>query len=137
MRQIVRINLYRVIKDNIMNGDESSYYQKICDTLSQLLSTQLTNHQFSESHERMIITYEIRNQHMNYKLKNFPKYQLVQEDDIHEICMICLENLSLKSYKRTLLCNHCFHKKCIDKWILDYKPSCPLCLKDYKDLLNE
>lgn len=114
-----------------------SYYQKICNTLSHLLSTELVNQQISESHEKIIITYEIKNQHMNYKLKNFPKYQLVKEDDIIDKCMICLEHYNLKSYKRTLECNHCFHKKCIDKWILDFKPSCPLCLKDYSNLIDD
>lgn len=115
----------------------NSIYQKICDTLSHLLSTQMTNHHISESHEKMIITYEIKNQHMNYKLKNFPKYQLVKENDIEEKCMVCLEHYTIKSYKRSLPCDHYFHKKCIDKWILDSKPTCPLCLKDYSNLIDE
>lgn len=114
-----------------------SIYQKICNSLSNLLSTELTNHQISESYEQMIITYEIKNQHMNHKLQKFPKYQLVKEGDIQEKCIICLENYTERSYKRNLPCEHYFHKKCIDKWILDCKPSCPLCLKDYSELINE
>ena len=116
--------------------DNVSIYQKICDSLSNLLSTQLSNEQISESHEKLIITYEIRNQHMNHKLKKFPKYQLIKEDDIEDKCVICLENYIPRSYKRNLPCNHCFHKKCIDKWILDCKASCPLCLRDFSDIID-
>lgn len=115
----------------------SSIYQKICNTLSNLLSTEMLNQQISESQEKLIITYEIKNQHINHKLKNFPKYQLVKEDDIIDKCIICLENYKLKTYKRSLPCDHFFHKKCIDKWILDYKSSCPLCLKDYTELIDD
>ena len=120
-------------------SSNDSIYQKICDTLSHLLSTEMTTQQISESHEKMIITYEIKNQHMNRKLKNFPKYQLVKEENIIDKCMICLENYNPipKCYKRNLPCNHGFHKKCIDKWILESKATCPLCLKDFSDLIDE
>ncbi len=114
-----------------------SIYQKICNSLSKLLSTELINHQINESYEEFIITYEIKNQHQNHKLQKFPKYQLGKKDDINEKCIICLENYTQKCYKRNLPCNHYFHKKCIDKWILKCKPTCPLCLKDFSNLINE
>ncbi len=119
--------------------EETSIYQKICDTLSRLLSTEMQNQHISETHEKMIITYEIKNQHMNYKLKKMPKYQLVKEEDIMEKCIICLDyyNPIPKNYKRALPCKHGFHKKCIDKWLLDCKPSCPLCLEDFSNLVEE
>jgi hypothetical protein len=39
-----------------------------------------------------------------------------------EECSICLESET----NVTLLCNHTFHKKCIDEW-LNKKNNCPIC----------
>jgi hypothetical protein len=46
-----------------------------------------------------------------------------------ECCNICLENLRVGEYKRTLPCNHEFHKKCVDKWMKIYN-NCPMCRKE-------
>jgi len=40
-----------------------------------------------------------------------------------ETCSICLEPCG---YGVELVCNHVFHKKCIEKW-LDSNPTCPNC----------
>jgi hypothetical protein len=53
----------------------------------------------------------------------------IKKDDkiLLEQCFICIENYKSLEYKRILPnCNHCFHKKCIDKWIKK-KASCPIC----------
>ena len=63
-----------------------------------------------------------------------PKFKKIKEDDMLIIencdCSICLDKFTIGTYKRTLECNHYFHKKCIDKW---FKNSnfCPLCKKEY------
>ena len=53
-------------------------------------------------------------------------YKKIQKDEVEEQCAICLEEYKIGLYKRTLNCNHTFHKKCIDKWIGE-KLSCPIC----------
>jgi hypothetical protein len=49
------------------------------------------------------------------------------DSDIGKECVICTDLFRLNEGKRTLVCGHVYHKKCIDKWILDYKTTCPLC----------
>lgn len=51
----------------------------------------------------------------------------VSESNIKLIdeCIICLEEYGDNPI-RTLKCSHSFHKKCIDKWILQ-KNECPIC----------
>jgi hypothetical protein len=42
----------------------------------------------------------------------------------YELCIICLEHIDINSNKKTLECEHSFHKSCINI-IENYK--CPLC----------
>lgn len=58
------------------------------------------------------------------------KYKKCKADDIE--CCICYSNISKSEYIRELNCNHAFHKKCIDKWLLISMKekeiiSCPIC----------
>jgi hypothetical protein len=46
----------------------------------------------------------------------------------NDICSICLDKYKEGLYKRTLECNHNFHKKCVDKWFKK-EPTCPICRK--------
>ena len=46
-------------------------------------------------------------------------------DNTHE-CSICLESLDKSNKNKTTICNHTFHKECIDLW-LQHKNICPLC----------
>ena len=41
-------------------------------------------------------------------------------------CCICLEGFNLDDTVRVLKCKHCYHKKCLDKWLKDHK-TCPIC----------
>ena len=43
-------------------------------------------------------------------------------------CIFCSEQIKKNEFKRILPCNHEFHKKCIDKWLLKYYSNqCPCC----------
>ncbi len=58
------------------------------------------------------------------------KYYKCNKNDID--CSICFEKVSCKEFVRKLNCNHSFHKKCIDRWLVnsiknDNSPSCALC----------
>jgi hypothetical protein len=68
-------------------------------------------------------------EHRRNKIKKIGKYKKVKEIDSEVICPICLDSLQLGEYKRILECNHCFHKKCIDKWFKKDHSECPMCRK--------
>ena len=43
------------------------------------------------------------------------------------LCTICQQYIHGNSYVRQLKCNHIFHLKCIDKWLLSCDSRCPNC----------
>jgi hypothetical protein len=54
------------------------------------------------------------------------KYKKVKEcTDIE--CSICLDTIKVGEFEKKLVCNHCFHKKCIDRWFKKDNDSCPMC----------
>ena len=53
-------------------------------------------------------------------------------------CPICWEELKEQDGKQELLCNHVFHKECLDRWILTTTMTtntnvycCPICTRKY------
>jgi cysteinyl-tRNA synthetase len=49
------------------------------------------------------------------------------DDILGTSCLICMDEYKEGTFKRLLpKCKHCFHKKCIDKW-LKKNASCPVC----------
>ena len=48
-----------------------------------------------------------------------------------EECPLCFEVFSPEDEVRLLLCKHCFHRECIDRWLLEAQAgkhrTCPLC----------
>lgn len=63
------------------------------------------------------------------KENSLGSYKKISIKDTTETCPICLENFKEGLYKRSLNCNHTFHKKCIDKWLFK-EESCPICRKN-------
>ena len=58
--------------------------------------------------------------------------KIKKEDNIlinKDLCCICLQNFKIKEKLRKLPCKHNFHKKCIDKWLVESK-TCPNCRLD-------
>jgi hypothetical protein len=59
-------------------------------------------------------------------------YKKIKGDDplikSNDTCSICLDKYREGLYKRTLVCNHSFHKKCVDKWFKK-EQTCPICRK--------
>jgi len=63
------------------------------------------------------------------KLKDLMPYRKIKENDplLSSSCSICIDDFSIGQYQRTLNCGHCFHKKCIDRWLKKDKNECPMC----------
>jgi hypothetical protein len=91
--------------------------------------------------------FQIRTEPVNYSsnwllknIGNLDSYKRVNEHDtlLGTECAICYDTYKLNEYKRRLPnCCHTFHKKCIDRWLIQkYKNKhimdCPLC----RDILN-
>uniref|UniRef100_A0A915D5C9 RING-type E3 ubiquitin transferase n=1 Tax=Ditylenchus dipsaci TaxID=166011 RepID=A0A915D5C9_9BILA len=58
------------------------------------------------------------------KIKNVLKEVKIENEGKNSECPICLEAL-LNSEIEKLECDHKFHKKCINKWLIQ-KQTCPL-----------
>ena len=64
-----------------------------------------------------------------------PKFNyVIIEEEIYDICSICLEKIDNKCIK--LDCGHCYHKKCIIIWVKEVicstntNANCPICKKE-------
>jgi len=51
-------------------------------------------------------------------------------------CTICLEDFEFDEELRMLPCSHCFHKACVDHWLLRQQRRCPLCMQDVNEAIN-
>lgn len=47
--------------------------------------------------------------------------------DRWEVCAICLDDFVEGAKLRILPCDHAYHMKCIDPWLLDSRRQCPVC----------
>jgi hypothetical protein len=52
-------------------------------------------------------------------------------------CAVCLEGITEEDYVRTTRCRHNFHSHCLEKWLMRYKPRCPLCQTNLKPAPQE
>jgi hypothetical protein len=60
------------------------------------------------------------------------KYKKCGEREIDINCCICCVDVKKTEFIRELNCNHIFHKKCIDRWLLmsmkeNDSVNCPIC----------
>jgi len=63
-------------------------------------------------------------------LKKIPTKKFVAGDEAHyETCCICLDDYTIGEKLRILPCDHAYHVKCIDPWLLKNKRVCPQCRK--------
>lgn len=135
------INMNNIdINDNQIVFNLSSYIDQN-NTLEQILSniqniTHVIN-ESSSSNSSVYIDVEIVQddldrdyficcREINDKLG---KSQKIKKDDevIDQCCLICMDNFKIRELKRILpKCKHCYHKKCIDKWLMQ-SASCPVC----------
>jgi hypothetical protein len=67
----------------------------------------------------------IKSIYCNTKIKQYNNIKLNNYND--EECCICLIEYKEEDKIRILQCEHYYHKKCIDIWLIKYKEQCPLC----------
>jgi len=133
--------------DQLIDSDNLiADYDFILNNINDILYRMLTGqdiHNATENENRAFIRINIKvstkkkkKKLMKNELSHLPKYKKIKKgDDIitqQDCCAICLNNYKEGSYKRELPCGHCFHKKCIDKWLMNNKKmSCALCRKSF------
>jgi len=104
---------------------------------------ELINSNFISGDEEIEIEiYELSEEKIDNKqfLKNLGKYSKIKKSDTKFKCPICLEEVKTGEYQRILpLCNHKFHKKCIDKWMTnnDETKECPVCRCNYDNFIKD
>jgi hypothetical protein len=50
--------------------------------------------------------------------------------EVEEVCAICLMELEEEEVVRELpACHHTFHQPCVDRWLVERRNSCPLCVQ--------
>ncbi len=64
------------------------------------------------------------------EVSSYPGY-LPDSSSSEDVCPICIDKLEENVKK--LVCNHCFHEKCINSWV-DFNNKCPLCRRP---IINE
>ncbi len=75
-----------------------------------------------------------------HKIGLGPYYRIKPDDSLiknKDTCSICLEQYVPGTYKRVLVCNHAFHKKCVDKWFKTSSNTCPICRNYHCPLLTD
>lgn len=63
----------------------------------------------------------------NERFNKFKKVSDVKDKE----CIICTDEYLHNDNIIQLDCGHCYHEKCIKKWLLDESNKCPLCNKIY------
>lgn len=43
------------------------------------------------------------------------------------VCVFCLSDIEAGEEVRELRCEHLFHRRCLDPWLVLRRPTCPLC----------
>jgi hypothetical protein len=88
-----------------------------------------------ESHPKLTVDSKQINSILGKGIKLNENDKLIKES---EICSVCLEHFSINDYKRTLKCDHSFHKTCIDYWLKHNNRTCPICRNDsFEEIFKE
>ena len=129
---------------NILNGIRSIFVFEI--RLNDLLYSLPNNYETNDNN--IINDYDIYDNYDEYELfqeekepdtissERFNKFKKViynnsKKDLEHNECIICTCEYKNNDKILKLDCDHCYHEKCIKKWLLEESNKCPLCNKIY------
>ena len=72
--------------------------------------------------------------HASQTIVNEASTEIVLEQDLEPICTICQDRMRQGEVARKLnVCQHTFHKSCIDIWLLTRSIHCPTCRHDIRE----
>ena len=128
-----------IIRIHLIPLSETPFTNSISDI------TQTSNFQNSVLYPQNVVKQK-RNLHMSH----LPTYRKITRDmldvscspnQLSDNCSICCNSFNHGEYFRTLpICNHVYHKKCIDKWFTKDKNNmrCPICRTSHtKEKIDE
>jgi hypothetical protein len=113
VKNLIRKNFIRLVRESDTN-QILPYYDDIssCILLDTLKEIYEQNKMKAETIKNLSVK----------KIRNIEK-------NPENVCPICIDEFKENEYQKTLNCNHCFHKKCINRWLKKQK-HCPLCRKN-------
>jgi len=123
-RGIGRIAIHTVVPNNGAHNHVNNLFQFGFDDN--------TNEFFSslEDVPRGISQMEIEQRTHSFIIKE--RKILSEENKTCAICQNDFENGD-KVRQLSLICSHIFHKECIDRWMTEQQPTCPICRKNIMD----
>jgi hypothetical protein len=69
------------------------------------------------------------NKTTSYKTTKFSNIMNITPNK--QTCSICFDDFEENDDVSILKCNHLFHYKCINKWLMENKTTCPICRKNF------
>ena len=117
------------------------------NTLQSIIQFMFNNSIFNtyithiDNDSELSIILKTSNPKLNDLLNHLNHYSKIKDNDsiLNDTCCICFDEYKTNQYKRILdKCNHCFHKKCIDKWFRKNQSNmnCPICRTNYNKNIN-
>jgi hypothetical protein len=111
-----------MLKISVINKTNNKEIEKI---FTKKLKSNLQH--FDNPKQIVLKTVDDTMHHVSFKQK-LEKSIRVSNELIGTACVYCAELFKNKQLIRQTKCNHYFHKKCIDTWVLKYNQSkCPSC----------
>ena len=127
--------------NNLEKTNSNSNSKEINDVIKHLIDEYNDNNKDNYNVNYFYFNNKAKKKLNNLFLKNLCKYKKTKINDsfLGCKCSICLEKINLKDYVRKLpVCNHVYHKKCIDNWLKnDINKSCPLCKQSYLKIFKK
>lgn len=133
-----RNNIHHLV--SIQNNNNNDEHQQRTTmrriTIQNIVPSFNSNHntiddQNFENVPRGISQMEIEQRTHSFIIKE--KETLSQEN---QVCAICQMDFEKDDPVRqlSLICTHIFHKDCIDRWMKEQQPTCPVCRKNIIDM---
>ncbi|CAG8573564.1 2724_t:CDS:2 [Funneliformis caledonium] len=120
-----------------VNEDSSNIYSKITDNTLET-NNDRSDINLSEKENpdlpKVLPSAHIKNSSHSRSISTGSSLSALTSNKVQDgqlTCPICLDDFESGVELRVLPCHHQYHKICIDPWLLDISPLCPMCKTDY------